>query len=119
MEYKNFVTSFVRSWNFVRSETLEILNSLDDEKLRYKPDGDPWQPLYWEFGCIGRTQLVYTEAIQTGKMDFSLFHGDILPSKDQNRTKQDIVKFLDDCDKKWTDAIRERRMDEAFSVSWP
>lgn len=119
MEYKNFITSFIRSWNFVRSETINILDSLDDEKLKYKPEGDKWQPLYWEFGCIGRTQIVYANGIKTGTMDFSLFHSDKIPSKDANKKKEDIRKFLEECDKKWTDAIRERRREEDFLVKWP
>lgn len=119
MEYKNFVTSFVRSWNFVRSETLNILDSLDDEKLLYRPEGEKWQPLYWEFGCIGRTQLVYADAIKTEKMNFSLFHSDTLPTKVENKTKGEIQAFLEQTDKIWIEAIRARRMQEDFLVKWP
>ncbi len=119
MIYKNLVNSFVRNWNFTRNETLQILNSLNDKQLEFKPDGEKWKPIYWEFGCLGRTQLVYANAIETGKMDFSLFLSDKLPSKDENKTKKEIIKFLEKTDKEWTDAVRSRRREEDFLVVWP
>ncbi len=119
MVYKDFVTSFIRHWNFTRSETLEILGSLDDEKLQFKPKGEKWQALFWEFGCIGRTQLVYTEAIKTGKMDFSLFESPKLSPKDEFKTKADILKSLEKINKEWREAIVNRRGDEDFKIAWP
>jgi Rrf2 family protein len=41
MVFKNFVTSFVRQWNFVRSETLEILDSLRGSSGGYVLKKDP------------------------------------------------------------------------------
>lgn len=119
MIYKNLVTNFVRSWNFTRSETIEIMESLDDGKLQFKPQGSGWQSLYWEFGCIGRTQIIYTKAIETGKMDFSLFSSSSLPRKDEFQYRNDIKKFLEETDKNWVEAIRKRRFDEKFSIKWP
>lgn len=119
MIYKDLVTNLIRSWNFVRSETLEILDSLDDKKLQFKPSGEKWQPLYHQFGCIGRTQLVYTKAIQEGKMDFSWFSSPDLPKKDQFETKEDIKKFLQQTDRTWTLNIRQKRDKENFKIKWP
>ncbi len=119
MEYKNLITNHVRSWNFTRSETLEILHSLDDKKLQFKPEGNTWQPLFWEFGCIGRTQMVYSNAILTGKMDFSFFDSDKLPTKTTNQTVKDIEKFLEKTNTEWLELIRSKRRDEDFKVKWP
>lgn len=119
MNYKDFVTSFVELWNFTRDETLEILSSLDDQMLQFKPQGEKWQTLFWEFGCIGRTQLVYTEAIKTGEMDFSLFESPKLPAKDEFQTKKDILKSLEQIDEQWREAILKRKMEEDFKIVWP
>jgi len=119
MIYKNLVNSFVRNWNFTRSETLEILDSLNDKKLEFKPKGEKWQPLYWEFGCLIRSQIIYTEAIGTGKMDFSLFVSKEIPKKDAYQTKSQILKALEESDKKWTNVVRSRRREEDFQVIWP
>ncbi len=124
---KNLVTSFVRGWNFTRGETLEILNSLTDAKLKFKP-GNPsikvaqdnrFQTLAYQFACIGRTQLVYTKAIQTGWMDFSLFSSPEMPSKVDFKTKGELLKFLGKTDKEWIEMVRSRREQEDFEVKWP
>ncbi len=119
MKYKDFVTSFVRSWNFTRSETLEILNSLTNTQLKFKPKGKKWQTMAWQFACIGRTQLVYAQAIKSGFMDFSLFHSEEMPQKTDFTTKEELLEFLKKCDKEWIEAIRSRRMEEEFVVVWP
>ena len=74
MEFKNLVTSFVRNWNYARKETLELLHCLNDSQLQFKPEGsDKWQPLYFQFACIARTQAVYAKAIKEDKMDYLWF----------------------------------------------
>lgn len=116
---RDLVSVFTSSWNFTRGETLEILDSLNDAELRFKPQGDKWQTLYWEFGCLGRTQIVYTKAIETGIMDFSLFSSTSLPSQKDNKTKTSIKKFLEKSNSAWLEEIKEREKDESFLISWP
>lgn len=115
MPFKDFVTSFVRQWNFTRSETLEILNSLSDEELRFKPEGKTFQPLYYQFGCILRTQVVYTRAIVEGKMDFTWFHEESLLVK----TRKELKAKFEKADKEWGMAIKNKRRDEKFKIAWP
>jgi hypothetical protein len=105
---------FVLRWKFVRSETMEILNSLNDEQLQFKPDGEEWKSILWQFGCIGRTQLVYAKAARTGTMNFEEFRTSSLPDKDAFRTLPSIKKFLNDADKLWLEAIKSKQ-----SVQWP
>lgn len=119
MIYQNLLTSFINGWNSTRSETIEILLSLTDEQLQFKPKGDKWQPLYWEFGCIGRSQIVYTKAVETGKMDFSLFHSSLIPKKTDYQTRESILQFLKDMDLNWIKAIKNKTKDENFKVIWP
>lgn len=119
MNYKDFVTSFVRGWNHTRQETLEILTCLNNEQLQFRPQGAVWQPLYYQFNCIGITQLIYTEAIKTGKMNFSLFKSDLFPEKDEFQTVNSLREFLGKTDSEWTSAIRNRREEEEFKVKWP
>ena len=54
----------IGEWNFSRSETLELLGVLNDQQLQLKHPGEGFQPLFYQFNCIGRTQLVYAEAIK-------------------------------------------------------
>ncbi len=119
MQYKDLVTNFVRSWNFTRSETLAILNSLSDSELSFKPEGEKWQPLFWEFGCIGRTQMVYTEAVISGEMDFSLFSSPSLPDKSEFKDKPSLLAFLKESDRKWIEVIRSKREEEEYKIAWP
>lgn len=119
MRYKQLVNSFIDGWNSTRAETLEILDSLDNKKLQFKPKGEKWQKLYWEFGCIGRTQIVYAEAVKTGKMDFSLFHSAHMPKKTDNQTKKSIKKFLEETNKKWVSAIKSKAENEDYKIAWP
>lgn len=120
MVFKNFVTSFVRQWNFVRSETVDILDSLTDQQLLFQPTGtDKWQPLYYQFTCIARTQIVYAKAIKEGKMDFNWFESDEFPDKHQFKTKMELKLLLDKTDKMWSSAIVEQRRNEEFKIDWP
>lgn len=119
MIYQDLIISFLNSWNFTRRETIEILYSLDDEKLQFKPKGDKWQLLCWEFGCIGRTQIVYTKAIETGFMDFSLFHSTLMPKKTDYQTRESIIKFLKESNLNWINAIKSREKNENYIVNWP
>lgn len=118
--YKNLVVSFVRIWNFTRAETLEILEKIDDKQLLFIPKGSPkWQPLFWEFNCLGRTQLVYARAIREGRMDFKWFEGSELPDKNEFKTRNEIQEFLLNSDKLWRAEITKVRRDEDFIVAWP
>lgn len=127
MQFKNFVTGFVRQWNFTRSETLEILESLTDEQLNFKPKEMPttllkereWQTLGYQFGCILRTQLVYTRAIREVKMDYSWFHDPQLMDKNQFKKVKDLQLALEKANQDWLEAIRTKRRDEEFKISWP
>lgn len=118
-QYKDLVTSFVRSWNVVRTETLEILNSLDDKSLQFKPQGERWQPIYYQFGCLLRTQQVYAKAIMEGKMDFSWFHDKTLFAKTNFQTRLQLLKALEDVDREWIRCIRQKREQDDFVVRWP
>ena len=85
---------FIKRWQFTRSETIEILQSLTDEQLQFKPDGEKWQPIFHQFGCIARTQLIYAKAAESGVMDFSLFGSPDMPDKDTKQAQGEIlIKF--------------------------
>jgi hypothetical protein len=119
MIYNNLLNSFTRNWDFTRSETIEILGSINDKQLQFKPDGDKWQPLFWEFGCLIRSQLIYTDAIVKGEMDFSLFKSTNIPSKEAYKTKDAILTALENADKEWVGAIRSHENDEDYQIAWP
>ncbi len=108
---------FMNRWRFTRSETLEILENLDDEQLRFKPEGEHWQALYYQFGCCARTQLIYAKALREGKMDFSWFGSHEFPDKESFTTKEAIREALNEADKAWLDAL-ENATPEA-TVTWP
>lgn len=118
MLMKDMLGTFVERWEFTRGETLAILDNLTDEQLHFKPQGRTWKPLYWQFTCAARTQLVYAHAVAEGKMDFSLFHDDKMPGKDDYTTKKDIKAFLDYADKHWLQAIHHMKHAEA-PIAWP
>ena len=105
----------IRDWQFVRSETLEILNMLDDDKLAFCPSGDRWQPVSYQFACIARTQMVYAGALQSGTMDFAAFGDPSLPRKQDLRTKAELQKVLADAEALWQTAIKSG----ALTVAWP
>jgi hypothetical protein len=106
---------FIVRWQFTRSETIEILKSLTDERLQFKPEGEKWQPMFHQFGCIGRTQLIYAKAAETGVMDFSLFGSSEITSKDLNQTVGGILAFLEDANSAWIAALRQNKA----GVQWP
>lgn len=114
MSDSKLLQEFIKSWKFTRSETLDILNSLSDDQLLFKPQGEIWQSIAHQFGCIGRTQLVYAKALRLGKMDFSYFVDTSLPSKDQFQTKKQLLDFLKEAEDSWQEAIKEGRR-----VDWP
>ena len=118
MLMKDMLSSFVERWAFTRSETLAVLNNLTDEQLLFKPEGRKWKPLYWQFTCAARTQLVYAHAVAEGRMDFSLFHDDKMPSKDDYTTKKDIKAFMEYADKHWLQAILHSKHADA-PIVWP
>lgn len=107
--------AYIRRWNFIRGETLEILEALDDEKLLFKPEGERWRPLFYQFGCIARTQLIYAEAAKTGKMDFALFGSNKFPEKYENKTVADIKELLNQADTAWLAALAQNE----GGVAWP
>ncbi len=104
-----------KDWQFVRSETLEILNALDDDRLAFCPSGDQWQPVSYQFACIARTQVVYANALQDGVMDFAAFGDASLPSKQSLRTKSELQEILHDAEALWQNAIQSG----APTVAWP
>ncbi len=104
-----------RDWRFVRSETAEILKALNDEILVYKPEGNRWQPVYYQFACMARTQMVYTRALIEGKMDFEFFSDPMLPDKHVLRTQADLQKWLDEADAAWLKALEHGKKE----VKWP
>lgn len=106
---------FIKRWQFTRSETMELAKSLDDEQLQFKPEGNKWQTMFHQFGCIGRTQLIYAKAAETGVMDFSLFGTNEMPSKDKHQTSQEIIAFLNDCNSAWLNALSQN----GSGVIWP
>lgn len=61
--------SFQQSWNFTRSLSLDLLDSLDDESLLFSPGanlGDFWK----QFRHLGRVQENYVDALRTQKLVF-------------------------------------------------
>lgn len=109
--------SFINRWQFTRSETLEILENLDNKQLRFRPEGDHWQPLSYQFTCSARTQLIYAKAIREGKMDFSWFSSPEFPSKDAFGTKDEIRDVLNAANKTWLDILGNATADT--TIAWP
>jgi len=109
--------SFMNRWQFTRGETLEILENLNDEQLGFKPDGERWQALYYQFNCCARTQLVYAKAIREDKMDFSWFGSQELPSKSAFTSKDEIRALLNEANETWIDAIETAAPDK--TIVWP
>lgn len=105
----------IRDWRFVRSETLEILSGLNDETLLFKPEGEKWQPVYYQFACMARTQMVYAQALKEGKMDFKMFGDPMLPDKHRLRTQEELKQLLDESDKQWQEALEHGKKE----VKWP
>ncbi len=102
-------------WRFVRSETLELLDVLNDEQLLLKPEGDTWQPMYYQFACIARTQLVYAKAAESGVMDFGLFASPLMPNKHDYQTKEQLIELLNMSEDDWKEAVDKNTV----VVKWP
>lgn len=118
-QYKDLVTSFVRQWNFTRSETEEILESLNEKCLKFRPKGKQWKRMVDQFLCIARAQSVYTRAIETGWIDFSLFSNPDFLKRFEIEKREDLIKLLKQVDNEWIKAIRGKRKEEEFLVAWP
>jgi len=106
---------FIKRWQFTRSETIEILQSLTDEQLQFKPEGDKWQSIFHQFGCISRTQLIYAKAAEDGVMDLSLFSSSKIPDKDSHQTNAAILAFLNESNDAWLTALSQNN----GAVKWP
>lgn len=104
-----------RDWAFARSETMELLDRLDDARLAFRPKGDKWQSLAYQFACIGRTQLVYAKALKTGVMDFAYFADASLPDKQKQKTDADVHALLARANETWLKAVEHGE----DSVQWP
>lgn len=110
---------YLSRWKFVRSETLELLDALTDEQLSFQPEGPAWQPLYYQFGCVARTQLIYAEAIKVRKMDFALFSSDKFPGKHDNKTRGSLAELLDQAETAWQQALAQLVGQQDGIVAWP
>lgn len=106
---------FIKRWQFTRSETIEILKSSADAQLQYRPEGEKWQPIFHQFGCMARTQLIYAKAAESGEMDFSLFGSPDMPGKDTKQTQAEILTFLNESNDAWLEALAKN----AGGVKWP
>ena len=95
----------INAWIFTRTETKELLAALDDEQLSFKPEGDKWQPMYYQFACMIRTQHIYTKALNTGIMDFAYFSDDSFPKKHSLNTKDKLTSAFNATVPLWKDAI--------------
>jgi len=113
----NINQAFINRWQFTRSETLEILDNLTSEQLQFKPEGEHWQPLSYQFACCARTQLIYAKAVHEGKMDFSWFGSQEFPSKNAFTTKDEILGLLNEADQAWTNALKHAATDTR--IVWP
>ncbi len=115
---KTLLEQLIDRWEFTRGETREVLQSLHDDQLMFRPEGDKWQPLYYQFNCAARSQLVYTKAVQEGRMDFGWFGSKDLPGKDEATSGETIGKFLDTADALWLAALNRAGSAEAV-IKWP
>ena len=108
------IDEILDEWHFVRSETLELFHALNDQQLQFTPPGDKWQPLFYQFACIGRTQVVYTKALQTGVMDIAYFSDEQLPNKHEHNTQAKLQKLLAEADEAFGAAAKV-----VSHVAWP
>ena len=113
--YYELMEAYIKRWKFVRSETLNLLKIPSDDQLAYKPQGDTWQTIYHQFGCIARTQIVYTAAVANDKMDFSVFESSALPSKDAHQTVKELLNHLNACEEDWLSNLTQN----TNGVVWP
>lgn len=105
----------LKEWALVRAETNELLDSLPSKKITYRPDGEKWQTLAYQFACIGRTQLVYARALQKGVLEFADFNETSLPDKQAIKTKAQLQELLAWSDSEWLSAVENGMI----SVKWP
>ncbi len=82
-------------WVFARTELIELLNSLSDEQLQFKPEGERWQPLYYQFACCLRTQLVFIRSLNEGVMDFAWYGDENLPNKNELSSKTKLLEQIE------------------------
>lgn len=119
MKYKDLVTSMVRVWNFTRRETLQLLDSLNDEKLLFKPEGEKWQNLAFQFGCMVQTQMVYAKAVIEERLDYSWYRSGEFTDRKLLKNKNELLDYSSQANKEWSKAVRKRRYDENFKIKWP
>ncbi len=105
----------LEEWKFVRSETLDLLSALNNKTILFVPEGDTWQPLYYQFACIARTQLVFAQALVSGVMDFRAFADPNLPNKHEYKTIEQLQSLLNEAEKTWQEAIVSGKAE----VQWP
>ena len=113
----NLLADMIAGWAFTRSESHEILASLSDEQLQFQPTGAKWRPLYYQFGCMARTQLVYAAAVESGVMDYSLFSSSELPSKTAIQDGAGLAALLNEANKHWLRVLKSRAAEDA--IRWP
>lgn len=104
----------LRDWRHARSETLELLGSLSDEDLLFRPEGFGWQPLFYQFACMARTQLVYAKALQSRSMDMQYFSDPALPDKQQQNNHERLKALFQQAEIIWQSATQT-----GVSVHWP
>ncbi len=101
-------------WIFARTELLELLSSLDDGQLKFKPEGNRWQPLYYQFACCLRTQLVFIRALNEGVMDLSWYGDKSLPNKHDMETRSKLLDQAEVNKEKMISALQSSR----DSIEW-
>ncbi|HLZ15237.1 MAG TPA: DinB family protein [Candidatus Saccharimonadales bacterium] len=104
----------MREWRLARAETLELLGALSDQDLLFRPVGAKWQPLYYQFACMARSQLVYARALQTGKMDFAYFTDPMLPDKQVQNDQERLKALFTQAERAWLTAVQT-----GTGVQWP
>ena len=106
---------------FARGETLELLGCLDDELLGFKPEGERWQTMAYQFACMARTQLVYAQALARGEMNFADFADPSFPDKHAHRTGAELRQLLDDADTTFRTAAQKvsQKLAGKGEVRWP
>lgn len=93
-------------WKLTRGDTLALLDSLSDEQLLFTPEGPKWQPLYYQFACMARSQLVNSKVVEAGVMDFQFFTDPSLPDKHATKTKQGLRELLVASNSAWLEALQ-------------
>lgn len=104
----------MRMWDFVRSETYEVLASLTDDQLQFSPEGEAWQSLYYQFGCIARTQFIFAKGLETGKIEPTYFSDMSFPGKYSAQMRHTLEELLHAADVSWKTAFGKHD-----SVHWP